>query len=101
MLALNVAVAQQPIKIPDEPEPVNPIVASPLLKERRLSDCRDDKEMARTGYGQLFGQFLLDRNGVIRWTFTEVAEDGNRVFDRLTGSRSLDDFEHMRRVRVL
>jgi len=41
-----------------------------------------DKEMAATGDGQLFGQFLLDCDGVIRWSFTEVPEEGRRMFAR-------------------
>jgi hypothetical protein len=36
--------------------------------------------MAATGQGQLFGQFLLDREGIVRWTFTEVPEGGQRMF---------------------
>ena len=30
--------------------------------------------------GQLVGQFLLDRDGVVRWTFTELAESGRHMF---------------------
>ncbi|MGY4293467.1 hypothetical protein ACVWXN_001562 [Bradyrhizobium sp. i1.4.4] len=39
-----------------------------------------DQRMAATGQGQLFGQFLLDREGIVRWTFTEVPEGGHRMF---------------------
>ena len=39
-----------------------------------------DQRMMATGNGQLFGQFLLDRDGVVRWTFTEVPEGGRRMF---------------------
>ena len=33
-----------------------------------------DQQMARHGGGQMFGQFLIDREGIIRWSFTEVPE---------------------------
>ena len=36
--------------------------------------------MIATGMGQLFGQFLLDREGIVRWSFTEVPEGGHRMF---------------------
>ena len=36
--------------------------------------------MEATGTGQLFGQFLLDREGIVRWSFTEVPEGGHRMF---------------------
>ena len=36
--------------------------------------------MEATGKGQLVGQFLLDRDGIVRWTFTEVAEGGRHMF---------------------
>ena len=39
-----------------------------------------DQQMQATGMGQLFGQFLLDREGIVRWTFTEVADGGQRLF---------------------
>ena len=32
--------------------------------------------MMATGMGQLVGQFLLDRDGVVRWTSTEVLDGG-------------------------
>jgi peroxiredoxin len=33
-----------------------------------------DQQMLQDGGGQLFGQFLIDRDGIIRWSFTEVAD---------------------------
>jgi peroxiredoxin len=41
-----------------------------------------DQQMARAGSGQLFGQFLIDRDGIIRWSFTEVPEEGGQMFAR-------------------
>jgi hypothetical protein len=39
-----------------------------------------DQRMAAAVSGHLFGQFLLDREGIVRWTFTEVPDDGQRMF---------------------
>jgi hypothetical protein len=36
--------------------------------------------MIATGHGQLVGQFLLDRQGIVRWSFTEVPEGGRYMF---------------------
>jgi len=36
--------------------------------------------MQATGMGQLIGEFLLDREGVIRWSFTEVPDGGKNLF---------------------
>ena len=30
--------------------------------------------------GQLIGEFLLDRDGIVRWSFTEVPEGGKNMF---------------------
>lgn len=70
------------IQVPGElPEPMNPVMAAEILNERDGYEMTaEDEEMAATGTGQLFGQFLLDKEGVIRWTFTEVPENGQRMF---------------------
>ena len=75
---------QMVIEVPGElPEPMNPSVASGILNEKDGYEMTEaDEQMAATGTGQLFGQFLLDREGVIRWTFTEVPEGGRRMFAR-------------------
>jgi hypothetical protein len=39
-----------------------------------------DEQMKATGQGQLFGQFLLDREGIVRSSFIEVPEGGHRMF---------------------
>jgi hypothetical protein len=36
--------------------------------------------MSATGHGQLVGHFLLDRDGIVRWTFTEIPEEGRYMF---------------------
>jgi hypothetical protein len=76
--------AQMVIEVPDElPKPMNPSVASEILNAKDGYHMMEaDKQMALTGTGQLFGQFLLDRESVIRWTFTEVPEGGRRMFAR-------------------
>ena len=35
-----------------------------------------DWQMAKEGSGQLFGQFLIDRDGIIAWSFAEAPEEG-------------------------
>ena len=39
-----------------------------------------DQQMKATGMGQLVGEFLLDREGIIRWSFTEVPDGGKNMF---------------------
>src|SRR5215471_15239683 len=38
------------------------------------------QQMKATGMGQLVGEFLLDREGIIRWSFTEVPDGGKNLF---------------------
>lgn len=70
------------VDLPGElPGPMNPMAASEVLNARDGYEMTEiDREMSATGDGQLFGQFLLDREGVIRWSFTEVPEEGRRMF---------------------
>ena len=77
-------VSKVQIEIPGElPEPMNPVAASDVLNEKDGYEITEaDQQMIATGQGQLFGQFLLDRNGVIRWAFTEVPEGGRRMFGK-------------------
>jgi peroxiredoxin len=67
---------------PDElPEPMDPMTASEILNMKDGYEITEaDERMIPTGNGQLFGQFLLDRDGVVRWSFTEVPEGGRRMF---------------------
>ena len=39
-----------------------------------------DQQAMASGQGQLVGQFLIDRAGIVRWNFTEVLEDGLNTF---------------------
>jgi peroxiredoxin len=76
------AVMSMRIDMPGElPEPMNPIAATEFLdKADGYEFTEDDKRMIATGEGQLVGEFLLDRDGVIRWSFTEVEEAGRHMF---------------------
>jgi hypothetical protein len=51
-----------------------------LAKKDAYEITEADQQMEATGKGQLVGQFLLDRDGIVRWTFTEVAEGGRHMF---------------------
>jgi peroxiredoxin len=67
--------------LPELPEPMDPMTASEVLNEKDGYEItEDDEQMIATGQGQLFGQFLLDRDGVVRWSFTEVPDGGRRMF---------------------
>ena len=70
------------VDMPDElPAPMDPMAATELLdKADGYEFTQDDRQMIATGQGQLVGEFLLDRDGVIRWCFTEVEEAGRHMF---------------------
>ncbi|PDT07818.1 peroxiredoxin-like family protein [Rhizobium sp. M1] len=70
------------VDMPGElPEPMNPIAAMEFLdKADGYEMTDDDKRMISPGEGQLVGEFLLDRDGVVRWCFTEVEEAGRHMF---------------------
>jgi peroxiredoxin len=62
-------------------EPMNPMAAADFLNNKDGYEITEaDEHMVATGQGQLFGQFLLDRDGIVRWSFTEVPEGGHRMF---------------------
>jgi hypothetical protein len=63
------------------PEPLDPFAAMAALNKMDGYEITDaDQQMQATGGGQLVGEFLLDREGVIRWSFTEVADGGKNLF---------------------
>ena len=65
----------------DMPEPMDPFAALEYLNRKDAYDITEvDQQMMAAGMGQLIGQFLLDRDGVVRWTFTEVIEGGRYLF---------------------
>ncbi|MBP1885367.1 MULTISPECIES: peroxiredoxin-like family protein [Sinorhizobium] len=70
------------IDMPEElPEPMDPFAASEYLDKKDDYEMTDeDNRMVATGMGQMVGQFLLDRDGVVRWCFTEMTPDGRNMF---------------------
>jgi peroxiredoxin len=70
------------VDIPGEmPGPMGAIAASEFLDRKDGYEITEaDQQMKATGQGQLVGQFLLDREGIIRWSFTEVPEGGRYMF---------------------
>ncbi|MBZ9862982.1 redoxin domain-containing protein [Mesorhizobium sp. CA12] len=70
------------VDIPGElPAPMDPFAASEFLDKKDHYEVTEaDEQMMATGRGQLIGQFLLDRQGVVRWSFTEVPEGGRYMF---------------------
>ncbi|RWI22144.1 redoxin domain-containing protein [Mesorhizobium sp.] len=76
------AVKDMRVDIPGElPGPMDPIAAGEILGKRDQYELTEaDEQMMATGHGQLIGQFLLDRQGIVRWSFTEVPEGGRYMF---------------------
>lgn len=70
------------VEMPGElPEPMNPVSASEYLQQLdgyEMTD--DDHRMNAVAMGQLVGEFLLDRDGVVRWCFTEARPGGGNMF---------------------
>jgi peroxiredoxin len=76
------AIMSMRIDVPGElPEPMNPMAGGDLLNRKDGYEVTEvDQQMAATGNGQLVGQFLLDRDGVVRWSFTELPNGGRQMF---------------------
>ena len=70
------------VKLPGEmPEPMDPMAAMVFLDKADGYEVTEaDERMMATGAGQLVGEFLLDRDGVVRWSFTEVPDGGKNLF---------------------
>jgi peroxiredoxin len=66
------------LNVPGEmPEPMDPFATLEYLNKKDGYEITEaDHQVIATGVGQLVGQFLLDRNGVVRWTFSEVLDGG-------------------------
>jgi peroxiredoxin len=63
------------------PEPLDPMAAMEALNKMDGYEITEaDRQMKSTGTGQLVGEFLLDREGIIRWSFTEVPDGGKNLF---------------------
>lgn len=76
------AVKDMRVDMPGElPGPMDPVAAGEILDKRDHYEVTEaDEQMMATGHGQLIGQFLLDRQGIVRWSFTEVPEGGRYMF---------------------
>jgi peroxiredoxin len=70
------------LNLPGElPEPMNPFAALEFLNTKdEYQITQADQEVMASGMGQLVGEFLLDREGIVRWTFTEFADGGRHMF---------------------
>ena len=81
-VGMDVLMSMPPVDMPGElPGPMARPAAAEYLNNKDGYEMTDaDQRMAATGTGQLFGQFLLDREGIVRWTFTEVPDGGQRMF---------------------
>ena len=52
-----------------------------FLNEKEGYQITDaDQQVMSADHGQLVGQFLIDREGIVRWSFTEVLESGVQTF---------------------
>ncbi|MEJ6846727.1 redoxin family protein [Sinorhizobium fredii] len=72
------------------PEPMDPAAADDLLNRKDGYEITGaDQQVRVPGHMQLVGHFLLDREGVVRWSFTEVEEEGRNI------SRALNPQELM------
>ncbi|MER8436602.1 redoxin domain-containing protein [Mesorhizobium sp. M1312] len=61
--------------------PMDPFAATEILNKKDKYEVTEaDEQMMATGHGQLVGQFLLDRQGIVRWSFTEFPEGGRYMF---------------------
>ncbi|MEY9325299.1 peroxiredoxin [Sinorhizobium fredii] len=70
------------IDLPGElPEPMGVVEMDEFLNKKEGYDVTQaDQQMMTSDQEQLVGQFLIDREGIIRWTFTEVLESGLQTF---------------------
>ncbi|PST24557.1 AhpC/TSA family protein [Mesorhizobium plurifarium] len=75
------AVTEMRVDWPGElPEPMNPAAGGDLLSNKDGYEIKEaDQQVRIPGHMQLVGHFLLDREGVVRWSFTEVEEEGRNL----------------------
>jgi peroxiredoxin len=73
------------------PEPMDPISASKYLDAKDnivLPESAPPDAQASIGGPQFIGSFLVDRQGIVRWTFLE-AESGPSGFGRHPGTKEI------------
>ena len=66
------------IDLPGElPEPMDPMAMDEFLNKKEGYEIMEaDQQMMASAKELLVGQFLIDRGGIVRWSFTEGLEDG-------------------------
>jgi peroxiredoxin len=66
------------IHLPGElPEPMDPMAMDEFLNKKEGYEITEaDQQMMASAKELLVGQFLIDRGGIVRWSFTEDLEDG-------------------------
>jgi hypothetical protein len=69
------------IDLPGElPEPMNPLAVDEFMNRKEGYEITEaDQQMMAYNKELLVGQFLIDRGGIVRWSFTEVLEDTVRA----------------------
>ena len=79
-IGMNTVMAMR-MDMPEElPEPMDPMTASSYLQQKDGYDFTEvDQQMSDQDQGQLIGQFLLDRDGIVRWSYTEFPDNGRRL----------------------
>ena len=80
-VGMDVAAAMR-IDLPGElPAPMHPEAAFQFLNDKDgYAMTEADLRMLATGGAQLIGEFLVDRDGIVRWSFTEVDDGGRNMF---------------------
>jgi peroxiredoxin len=70
------------VHLPGElPEPMDVMAMDEFLNKKEGYEITDaDQQAMASSHGQLVGQFLIDRGGIVRWSYTEVLEDGLNTF---------------------
>ncbi|OWO94811.1 peroxiredoxin [Rhizobium esperanzae] len=75
------AVMTMRIDLPGElPVPMNPAAAGDFLEKKDPYEMTAaDQQIMIAGHMPLIGEFLLDREGTVRWSFTEAEEGGQNL----------------------
>ena len=71
------------VHLPGElPESMDVMAMNEFLNKKEGYEITeaDQQAMVASSQGQLVGQFLIDRGGIVRWSFTEVLEAGLQTF---------------------
>ncbi|TCN22765.1 peroxiredoxin-like family protein [Sinorhizobium americanum] len=69
------------IHLPGElPEPMDVMAQTEFLNKKEGYEITEADQQMMAGQAQLVGQFLIDREGFVRWSFIEVLEPGLNTF---------------------